>query len=129
MKFNYRSIALLFGVIQAGTVIASPADYVYTPTVEYGEKEVDFKAGAARLKDRTLTQAASLGFGYGATETWFTEFYLKQETTGNQVANLAEWENKFQLTETGKQCAVGIQTWPLAADGIRQAPAERQAAI
>jgi len=82
--------------------MASPADYVYTPTVEYGEKEIDFKAGAARLKDGTLTQAASLGFGYGATETWFTEFYLKQEIAGKQVANLAEWENKFQLTETGK---------------------------
>lgn len=81
---------------------ASPADYVYTPVVEYGEKEVDFKYGSARQKDGTYAQAASIGFGYGAKEHWFTEVYLKQERNGNQYNNLAEWENKFQLTETGE---------------------------
>ena len=81
---------------------ASPADYVYTPIVEYGEKEVDIKYGSARQKDGTYAQAASIGFGYGAKEHWFTEFYLKQERSGNQNNNLAEWENKFQLTETGE---------------------------
>jgi hypothetical protein len=83
-------------------VFASPADYVYTPIVEYGEKEIDFKYGTAKSKDGTLSDAASVGLGYGVREYWFTEFYLKQERTGNQIANLAEFENKFQLTETGK---------------------------
>jgi hypothetical protein len=88
--------------MNGGIAVASPADYVYTPTVEYGEKEIDFKNGSARLKDGTLTQASSIGVGYGAKEYWFTEFYVKQERSGDQVANIAEWENKFQLTETGK---------------------------
>ncbi len=94
--------ALLFCIACAGPAFASPADYVYSPIVEYGEKEVDFKYGSARQKDGTYAQAASIGFGYGAKEHWFTEVYLKQERSGNQYNNLAEWENKFQLTETGE---------------------------
>ncbi len=99
-----RSRALIFclGLVNTGMAYASPADYVYTPTVEHGEKEVDFKYGSARQQDGALSQAASAGFGYSMTETWFTEIYLKQERNGDQVFNLAELENKFQLTETGK---------------------------
>jgi len=86
----------------SGNVLAGPADYVYTPTVEYREREVDFKSGSFRQKDGTLAQATSIGVGYSAGEYWFTELYLKQERSGSQVVNLAEWENKFQLTETRK---------------------------
>ena len=93
---------LLLWLVCIHPVFASPADYIYTPIVEYGEKEVDIKYGSARQKDGTYAQAASIGFGYGAKEHWFTEFYLKQESSGNQNNNLAEWENKFQLTETGE---------------------------
>jgi hypothetical protein len=94
--------AFLFWIVCIHPAYASPADYVYTPTVEYGEKEIDFKYGSARQKDGTYAQATSIGFGYGAKEHWFTELYLKQERSGNQNNTLAEWENKFQLTETGK---------------------------
>ena len=83
---------------------AGPADYVYTPTVEYGEKEIDFKVGSASQKDTDHVTAASIGIGYGATEWWFTELYLKYKRTGNldYGYDAIEWENKFQLTETGK---------------------------
>lgn len=86
------------------TAWAGPADYVYTPAVEYGEREVDFKYGSASKSDEPRQQAASLGFGYGATESWFTEIYLKYEKTGPDGVRFdaVEWENKFQLTETGK---------------------------
>ena len=56
---------------------AGPADYIYSPTVEYGEKEIDFKIGTARKGEDHRKSAASIGFGYGATEWWFTEFYVK----------------------------------------------------
>lgn len=92
----------LFWIAIIQPVFAGPADYVYTPTVEYGEREIDFKFGSARQPDGTLRQVTSLGFGYGAREYWFTEVYLKQEGSGGQNTTLAEWENKFQLTETGK---------------------------
>jgi hypothetical protein len=83
--------------------LANPADYIYTPSVDYGEREVDIKFGAAPASNGLQrAQGASIGLGYGAGEHWFTEVYLKQERLGSQNANLAEWENKFQLTETGE---------------------------
>ena len=83
---------------------AGPADYIYTPTVEYGEKEIDFKYGDARKGGDPRESAASIGFGYGATEWWFTEFYLKYKKENGESTkyDAVEWENKFQLTETGK---------------------------
>jgi len=86
-------------------VYAGAADYVYMPTVEYGEREIDFKYGTRTPPDTERQTVSSLGFGYGATEYWFTELYLKREVEGNSSASdvtLAEWENKFQLLETGK---------------------------
>lgn len=85
---------------------ADPSEYVYEPTVEYGEKEIDFKLGSAYglPPGDDLQGAASLGFGYGATTRWFTELYAKGERTdpGNAHYDAVEWENKFQLTETGE---------------------------
>jgi hypothetical protein len=83
---------------------AGPADYIYSPTVEYGEKEIDFKAGTARLGDDPRGSAASIGFGYGAREWWLTEVYLKYKRENGTASRFdaIEWENKFQLTETGK---------------------------
>jgi hypothetical protein len=80
-----------------------PSDYVHEPSVEYGEREIDFKAGTWRLKgdDAIRESAASLGFGYGVTPSWFTEAYLKFESASGRSAHYDafEWENKFQLTE------------------------------
>ncbi|MGB4812677.1 MAG: hypothetical protein WBP13_09420 [Methylophilaceae bacterium] len=99
---NIRKLIACIGVLYIGNVTAGPADYVYVPTVEQGEKEIDFKYGTAKQQDGTRKNVASLGFGYGATDYWFTEFYFKRESAGGDGLTLAEWENKFQLTETGK---------------------------
>lgn len=84
--------------------IAGPADYVYTPAVEYGEKEIDFKFGTGRQGDAARESAASIGFGYGAKEWWFTEFYVKYKSDNFETTryDALEWENKFQLTEPGQ---------------------------
>lgn len=83
---------------------AGPSDYVYTPAVEYGEKEIDFKTGSARKGDDPRESAASIGFGYGARQWWFTEAYLKYKRENGEGTkhDAIEWENKFQLTETGE---------------------------
>lgn len=96
------NLALFLGACVCGQVFAGPADYVYTPTVEFGEREIDFKFGTAENQDGTRENVTSLGFGYGATQNWFSEIYFKHETEGGETLNLVEWENKFQLTETGK---------------------------
>ena len=95
-------VIMLSGFVFAQNVLAGPADYVYTPTVEYGEREIDIKYGSASPLAGNRAQAASIGYGVGAKEYWFTEVYFKQDRNGGGVANLAEWENKFQLTETGE---------------------------
>lgn len=97
----YASI-LVIATLVSSAAYAGPADYVYTPTVEYGEREIDFKLGSASFEGGQHRTDTSLGFGYGATEYWFTEIYLKREVNGNSDDTNAEWENKFQLLETGK---------------------------
>jgi len=114
-------LSLLTGYIYTSDVFANPADYIYTPIVEFGEREIDFKFGTNTSQAGIGTASgASLGYGYGATEHWFTEVYLKQERNGSASTNLAEWENKFQLTDTGKYPVdVGLITEleaPLSAD-------------
>jgi len=84
--------------------LAGPADYVYYPSVEYGEREIDFKMGTAKAKDSEggeRESAASLGLGYGVTPWWFTEAYLKYEKNPGERTryDAFEWENKFQITE------------------------------
>ena len=89
-------------VTQAGPLGAS--DYVYTPTVTEGEKEIDFKLGTAKARDGSRTSATSLGLGYGVNSFWFTEVYVKakRESPGSWSYDALEWENKFLVTETGK---------------------------
>jgi hypothetical protein len=95
-------LALILGAMISGQAWAGPADYVYTPTVEYGEREIDFKYGNAKEADGSRSMTSMLGFGYGVTEYWFTEIYAKREIEDGNGLTIAEWENKFQLTETGK---------------------------
>ena len=86
------------------SALAGPSDYVYMPNVEYGEREIDFTLGTARKGDDPRQAAASIGFGYGVKEWWFTEISLKYKRENNEATkyDAVEWENKFQLTETGK---------------------------
>src|SRR5579859_5844684 len=102
-----RGIAIAVGAAAlsfSAWCIAGPADYVFTPGVEYGEREIDFKAGRANTHGADQQSAASLGFGYGAAPYWFTELYAKYRSAGaaGTTFDAWEWENKFQLTQTGQ---------------------------
>ena len=99
-----RSFILSLGALMSGAVLAGPTDYIFLPTVEYGEREIDFKIGTSRQPGSDRLSVATLGFGYGVTERWFTEAYLVYEKQGGEGTklNALEWENKFQFTETGK---------------------------
>lgn len=101
MKSNAVLIAAM-GMLCLQAAHAGPADYVYTPSVEQGEKEIDFKFGTADSNPRKTL--ATVGFGYGVNAWWFTEAYVKYAKAGSDSLkyDAFEWENKFQLTETGK---------------------------
>ena len=71
-------LAVLCPLLAPSLVRAGPNDYVKTPIVEEGEKEIDFKWGAEKFKRGGGSgTAASVGFGWGATSWWFTELYAK----------------------------------------------------
>ena len=87
--------------------MAGASDYVRVPSVEYGEREIDIKYGTEKMKDSEggeRTSDGSAGFGYGVTQWWFTEAYLKWKKEGGEKTkyDAFEWENKFQLTEPNK---------------------------
>jgi hypothetical protein len=96
---------LLFALLAACPLFAwaGPSDYVFTPNVTYGEHEIDFKMGSWRKEDERAG-AASIGYGYGVTQRWFTEIYRKYENSNTEGTHFDawEWENKFQLTEIGQ---------------------------
>ena len=108
MKSRIAACAAAAAALVLQTAHASPADYVYTPMVEYGEREIDFKAGSAKLADGERDHAYSIGAGFGLTPYWFTEVYAvaeRDEESGRTRPEALEWENKFQLTETGRYFA------------------------
>jgi len=89
----------------AADFLSGPADYIYTPRVTQGEREIDMKFGSQRPRstDDSNQSGASIGFGYGVNSWWFTEIYVKNSWDGStSTFDAVEWENKFQLTETGK---------------------------
>jgi hypothetical protein len=91
-------------LISTTTAYSAANDYVRMATVEEGEREIDFKSGNQKNKDGTRERAASIGLGLGVNSWWFTELYAKykQDPSEPQAFDAWEWENKFQLLETGK---------------------------
>lgn len=107
MRHAGASLALSFVVTLPAW--AGPNDYIRLPTVEYGEREIDFKHGQQKNRDGSSESATSLGYGVGVTEWWFTEVYGKYKQSPGESNNFDawEWENRFQLTATG-QYAVDV---------------------
>ena len=87
----------------ASAAHAGPDDYVATPAVEYGEREIELRFGTAKQSGERFS-AGSIAFGYGATPWWFTEVYAKFTRAAGESTRFdaVEWENKLQLTEPGE---------------------------
>jgi len=100
--------ALGFAVCTLSRVaLAGPSDYVLPAVVEEGEREIDFKAGSERLRGGAHQDQESIGLGFGVNNRWFTEGYAiwHKEAGGSRRFDAWEWENRFQLTETGRHAA------------------------
>jgi hypothetical protein len=102
-----RCLARIFALVLLPNLAHAfgPADYVLMPSVTYGEHEIDFKAGNWKKTDEERLRAWSIGYGYGVTQYWFTEFYRKYESFSSESLtkfDAWEWENKFQFTEHGQ---------------------------
>ena len=104
MKYRL-AVASVLAALPFCAAAFGPSDYVYLPGVAYGEHEIDFKAGTWKEKtEENPLSAASIGYGFGVTQYWFTEFYSKYERPGGEATRFDawEWENKLQLTEPGE---------------------------
>ena len=99
-----RAFVLCLFTLLPLAALAGPADYIYTPNVEYGERVLVFLFGFLRGGGQERLTAASLGLGFGVTERWFTEVYVKYEKPGGESTryDAFEWENRFQLTEANR---------------------------
>lgn len=101
-KLILSSIAVL-GLFM-DPAIAGPADSVYTPYVEPGVRELDYRYATVRQGDDPRMSDPSIGLGFTAGEYWFTEFRLKYHRNGDSGSkyDAFAWENKYQLSATGQ---------------------------
>ena len=103
---TYRRVGYVvcIAIFPLTAIAGEPNDYVFLPAVAYGEREIDFKLGTWKQSEKGRTSAASVGFGLGVTQHWFTEFYSIFQHTGDRGTHFDawEWENKFQFTEAGQ---------------------------
>lgn len=104
MKRTHLHAVAALALCAAQAALAGPAAYVKTPLVEYGERELELKWGRAKAGDGTREHQTIIGVGAGITPWWFTELNagLVGGTEKSTAYEALEWENIFQLTETGK---------------------------
>lgn len=95
----------LLAALAAPLAQGSPADYIFSPVVEDGEREIDSKAGIARERDGRSAWAGSVGIEHGLTAWWAAEATVNfgRARGGSARIESVEWENRFQFTETGRQ--------------------------
>ena len=81
------------------------SDYLLLPTVNQGEREIDWRTGIASAGPTMNAQTDyALGLGYGVTAHWFTEVavhYGHRQGAALQFKDVA-WENILQLAESGE---------------------------
>ncbi len=100
------ALAALLLVLGTENALAVSADeYLFTPTVTQGEREIDWHFGTGSSGESTAAQSdTGLAFGLGVTQHWFTELdieYRKQSPVGTRL-DAFEWENTFQIGEPGE---------------------------
>ncbi len=91
----------------APVVQAGPASKVYTPTVEYGETEIELLGGVYDddRDDVDGERGGKLAVGYGFTRWWRSEIemeWFRPASGGGTAYDATAWINVFQLTEPGR---------------------------
>lgn len=121
MKILSSACALLL-IIIAGESFAGPADYVYRAYDNAGQRLVALYAGSTAIEDEPRASSASLAFGYGFNESWFSNLYVEyaRENGNDTKFEGVEWQNIFRLTHGQYPVDVGLFTElarPQARDG------------
>lgn len=104
-------LSLAIGLLACSAAFAGPADKVYSPIVEKGETEFEFRGGYRDFDGAPSEHAFVFDVGYGVTNNWKTELVLEYSAADGKPGRLEawEWENIIVLTEQGKHWAdVGL---------------------
>jgi hypothetical protein len=96
-----------------------PAEYLFSPEVEQGEREIDSKAGIAWDRDGHSFWGGKLGVEYGFTAWWASEATVNfGRELGESTELLSfEWENRFEL--------LGGEAHPYAIGALLEVERER----
>lgn len=86
---------------------------VYSPNIDQGELEIEWRGNydIDKRAEKDRNQDHSYSVSYGFTNYWASEIYLMANNApdASYKTNAVEWENRFQLTEQGKNFAdVGL---------------------
>ncbi|MES1956227.1 hypothetical protein [Salinisphaera hydrothermalis] len=109
--WTYKTLGA--GVMAAGLLTLSGAAdaesfdgyQIYSPSVTQGETEIEARQFYYGDSDNTVNQTNSgrIAIAHAFTSYWATELYGVYESKPKQSPEYAvEWENRFQLTPTGK---------------------------
>ena len=108
-KLDPMAFAMLAGcLIPVRYADAGGPDTIYSPHVEQGEWELEYKGRYLYGPDRDGASQREtqnkVALGYGPTSHWWTELYAEREATPERGDHWSafEWENRFQLTEPGQ---------------------------
>lgn len=104
MRVVFSLLALSVSLLASSAALAGPANKVYSPIVEKGETEIEFRGGYRQFDNAADSYAYVLDFGYGVTERWQTELVIEYsgKTGFGGTIEAVEWENLLVLTEQGK---------------------------
>lgn len=110
-SWGVRAVSVVMSVVLGlGLYVASPAlraeDKVYSPYVEQGEVELEFRGHTTfdSDPDKNDQQAYKLEAGYGVTAHWFTAIGSEIENDANNGLQYEStfWENIIQFGEQGE---------------------------
>jgi hypothetical protein len=103
---------LLMALTFANPALADPDDFVLTTYSENGLRQLNFAAGTIGQSGQARDNHATIGFGYGVTEDWFSELYLGYDHTAGESTTFdsAALQNIFRLSDGQGPVDIGLYT-------------------
>lgn len=111
MNILVLSSALAVAIL-SNSVWADPNDSVLSTYAENGLRQVEFRLGSIGQSGQASQDGATLGFGYGLTERWFSELYLSYVKSGSEAIGFdsGALQNTFVLSSGQYPVDVGLYT-------------------